>query len=144
MAENQKKGQDFILEIDLTGGTTYDTTVCLKSFDFNSEDSEIDASSFCGTEILPGLSTETIEFEGIQLYDPATGKISGGDLYATKQAKTKIGWRIKPVAIAVTGDVTKTGKGYLLSISENYSLNEPCTFNASIKVAGAVTQAITA
>lgn len=143
MAEHQKQGQDFVLKIDPTGGTTYDTVVCLKSFDFTSEDAEIDASSFCGTEILPGLSTEGIEFEGIQLYDPVANKISGADLYVTKQSKVKIGWQIAPVT-PITGDVTKTGKGYLLSLSENYGLNEPCIFNASIKIAGSVTPTTTA
>lgn len=144
MAEDKKNGQEYILEIDPAGGTAYDTVVCLKSFDFNSEDAEIDASSFCGTEILPGTTTETIEFEGIQLFDPATGKVSGADLYATKKLKTKIGWRIKPVVTAITGDVTKVGTGYLTNISESYGLDEPITFSATIKVVGTATQTITA
>ena len=42
-----------------------------------------------------------------------------------------------------SGNATKSGKGYLFNISENYSLNEPCVFTSSIKVAGATTQTIT-
>ena len=143
MAAHQLQGQDYILKIDPTGGVTYETVVCLKSFDFNSEVAEVDASSFCESVILPGLITETIEFEGIQLFDNGAGKQTGVDLYALMLAKTKIGWQIVPLT-PTTGDATKSGKGYLFNISENYSLNEPCVFTSSIKVAGATTQTITA
>jgi predicted secreted protein len=143
MAEHQLQGQDYLLKIDPAGGTTYSTVVCLKSFDFNAENAEVDSSSFCESRILPGLTTTTLDFEGIQLFDPATLKVSGADLFDVLTAKDEIGWQMVPL-VPESGDVTRSGKGYIFSLSENYSLNEPCTFTSSIKVAGAVTQTITA
>jgi hypothetical protein len=142
MAEHKLNGEDWILKIDTAGGTSYETVVCLKSFKFNSQNAEVDASSFCGQEKRPGIEAETVDIEAINLYDASTGKVSGPDLYATKQAKTKIGCSITR-ATPVTGDPVKVFQAYIMNYSEDYSHNSVAAWTAQLAVSGSVTQTIT-
>lgn len=142
MAEHKLEGQDWVFMFDPAGGTAYKNLVCIKSMKLNSQDAEIDASSFCGAEFRPGLTTETIDIEAFSLYDPASTKLSSADVYEAKQAKAEIGWTITR-ANPVTGDPVKSGKGYILSLSEDYTLNQDSGFSFQIKVSGDITQTIT-
>lgn len=142
MALHKLEGQDWIFKFDPAGGTSYKNIVCIKSLKLNSQDAEIDASSFCGAEFRPGLTTETIDIDAYSQYDPGAANLSSADVYEAKQAKTEIGWSITRVT-PVTGDPVKTGKGYILSMSEDYSLNQDAGFSFQIKVSGDITQTIT-
>lgn len=142
MAVHDLQGQDWVLLVHLTGGTAADTIVCLKSITFNSEASEIDASSFCGVNVLQGLANESIDFDAFSSYDSGSGKIDSAPLYAAKQTKNRITWKITR-AVPVTGDPVKSGAGYLISYTENYNLNEVTGFSGKIKIDGDVTQVIT-
>jgi len=142
MAVHDLQGQDWVLMIDLAGGSLYDNVVCLKSIKFNSESGEIDGSSFCGPAVLPGLANESIDYEAFCSYDAGSGKVSNADIYETKQAKTKVSWKITR-AVPVTGDPVKSGLGYIISHNEDYSLNAVTGFTGKIKVDGDVTQVIT-
>ena len=142
MAERKVSGKDVLLYIDPLGGTSYDTVVCLTSQSFSSDTNVVDANSKCGPDQLPGTQNESIDFEGQQLIDPNTGKVSGADLYDLKQAQTTIGWKIA-VASPTTGDVVKSGKGFISSISEDYGLEDPATFSGTITIKGLATQTIT-
>jgi hypothetical protein len=145
MAEHKLSGKDVLLFIDPTNAAppVYSTVVCLTKHSFEATSDEIDASSKCGPDTLPGKVKEgPINFDGIQLFDPANGKISGADLFALLQGQTTIAWKIEPIT-PVTGDIVKTGKGFISKISEDYDFNNPCTFSATISIKGNVEQAET-
>ena len=143
--EHKYSGKQVMLFIDPTNSATptYAVIVCLKKHTFEASVDEIDASSKCGPDTLPGKTKEgPINFDGIQLYDPATMKVSGANLFALLQAQSPIKWKISP-AVPVTGDVVRTGSGFVSKISEDYDFSSPSTFTGVISVLGASTQTIT-
>ena len=142
MAAHELKGQDWILLIDVAGGTAATAVVCLKSVTFNGERGEIDGSSFCGPSILPGLSNESIDYDAFASYDAGALKASTAIIYDAFQDSARISWSITR-ATPVTGDPVKTGYGYIVSHNENYALNELTGFSGKIKIDGDVTQVIT-
>lgn len=146
MAEHKLSGKQIILSIDPANTATpvYSVVVCLKKHTYEASSEEIDASSKCGPDTLPGKVKEgPINFDGIQLYDPATMKVSGASLLTLLQAQSTIKWRMGPVA-PVTGDIVKTGSGFISKISEDYDFSNPATFSGSLSIIGASTQVITA
>ena len=122
MAEHKVAGGTMLLFIDPTGGTTYDTVVCLTSVSKSASVSVVDASSACGPDKSPGTVELSFGFEGQHLQDPVTGKISGTSLRQLLLAKTTIGWKISP-DIPVTGDEIEEGTGYLSELSSTYAFD---------------------
>jgi hypothetical protein len=144
MAEHTLSGKDILLLIDPLGGTAYSTAVCLNTHSFKSETNVIDATTKCGSDSLMGIAPpETIDFEGVELFDPTSGKISGVDLYTLKQANTVFSWKISPTT-PVTGDEVLSGKGFISSLSKEYAKDAASSFSGTITVKGATTQVITA
>jgi hypothetical protein len=142
MAEHKLSGKDVLLFIDPLNLATpvYSTVVCLTKHSFEASSDEIDASSKCGPDTLPGKVKEgPINFDGQQLFDPASGKISGSDLFRLLQLQTTIAWKMAPIT-PVTGDIIKTGTGFISKISEDYDFNNPCTFSGTISIKGTVVQ----
>ena len=81
MSEHKVQGGNMLLFIDPTGGTNYDTVVCLTSVSSTMSVQPIDASSACGPDKAPGSIDISYSFEGQHLQDPASGKISCTDLH---------------------------------------------------------------
>lgn len=145
MAEHKLSGKSIILSIDPANTTTpvYAVIVCLTKHSFEASTDEIDASSKCGPDTLPGKVKEgPINFDGIQLYDPATLKVSGASLFTLLQNQSTIKWKMGP-AVPVAGDVIKTGSGFISKISEDYDFSNPSSFSGSISITGATLQTIT-
>lgn len=141
MAERQIAGHDVFLFIDPLGGADYDTLVCLTSKSLNRTTATIDASTQCGVGSGPGTKTADVGFEGVQVWDPDTGRISGADLHDLWDASTTFSWKLAK-AIPVEGDVTYSGTGFLTSLSDTYGEGN-ATFTGSISVASDVTKTIT-
>ncbi len=143
MAEHKLAGDLVLLLIDPAGGTSYDTVVCGTGLSITGEANIIDATSKCGSDVIAGIPPPaTIEFEGQQLFDPASGKISGADIFDLFQNQTIIGWKVAPDTPA-TGDPIKSGKAIISSLGEDYALGSPSTFSITLTVKGDITQTIT-
>lgn len=142
MAEHKPIVGGVLLLIDPLGGTSYDTVVCMQSLDTTNEVASIDADSACGPDKLPGLFTFGVDFEGLQLQDPASGKLSGSDLKQLFLNKTVFSYKIAP-ATPVTGDEVQTGKAFISSIGDSYSYNDAATFSMSLQPVGTPTITIT-
>jgi hypothetical protein len=141
MAEHKVAGGTMLLFIDPTGGTTYDTVVCLTSVGKQDSISVVDASSACGPDKSPGTLELSYSFEGQHLQDPLTGKISGTSLRQLLRAKTTIGWMIAPET-PVTGDEIEEGTGYLSELSSTYAFDSVGTFSGTIQPYGTPTISI--
>ena len=142
MAEHKVAGGTMLLFIDSTGGTSYDTVVCLTSVGKSDSVSVVDASSACGPDKSPGTVEISYSFEGQHLQDPASGKISGTSLRQLLRAKTTIGWKISPVS-PVTGDEVEEGTGYLSELSSTYAFDSVGTFSGTIQPYGTPTITVT-
>ncbi len=142
MAEHKLSGNDILLFIDPSGGTSYDTVVCLTSQSLKRTTNTIDAASKCGPDKLAGTQDISIDFEGQNLYDAASGKVSESDLHDLWAGKTTIGWKYAP-ASPVTGDVSYAGTGFISDLTANAADADPSTFTATIQVKGSITKTVT-
>jgi hypothetical protein len=132
----------YFLLIDKTAvGTTYDNVMCLINFSFDASSAVNDDSTMCGPDNSAGVQTATIPFTGKTFIVPGTGAISAPDIFTIWQNKTTIAWKIGK-ATPTTGDMTKTGKGFLNAYGEAYDTNTTGNFSGTITVTGPITQAI--
>jgi hypothetical protein len=135
MAEHKVAGGTVLLYIDPTGGTNYDTVVCLTSVGKADSVTVVDASSACGPDKSPGTVEISYTFEGQHLQDPATGKVSGTSLRQLLRSKATIGFEISPEN-PVTGDEIEFGTGYLSELSSTYAFDSVGTFTGTIQPFG--------
>jgi hypothetical protein len=135
-------GNSYFLFIDPAGGTAYSDVLCLVNFSFAGTTASNDASSMCGPDVSPGDVTSTVTFTGQTILDPGTGEISGAEIFTLWQDKENFGWKIGP-ATAASGDIVKTGTGFLSAYGENYDMGQVGVFNGTIAVTGLVGQTIT-
>lgn len=135
MAEHKIQGGDMLLFIDPTGGTNYDTVVCLTSVSVNDSVQPVDASSACGPDKSPGAVQISISFEGQHLQDPNTGTISGSNLLLLLRAEQTIGWKLSPLS-PVGGDEIQEGIGFISELSSTYSYDSIGIFTMSISPFG--------
>jgi len=143
MAEHKVAGGTMLLFIDPTGGTDYDTVVCLTSVSKADSITVVDASSACGPDKSPGTLELSYSFEGQHLQDPASGKVSGTSLRQLLRSKTTIGWMISPES-PVTGDEIESGTGFLSELSSTYAFDSIGTFSGTINPFGDPTLSIQA
>jgi len=135
MAEHKVAFGTMLLFIDPTGGTDYDTVVCLTSVSKADSITVVDASSACGPDKSPGTLELSYSFEGQHLQDPDSGKVSGTSLRQLLRAKTTIGWKIAPES-PVTGDEIEEGTGFLSELSSTYAFDSVGTFTGTIQPYG--------
>lgn len=141
MAEHKIQGGNMLLFIDPTGGTNYDTVVCLTSVSISDSVQPVDASSACGPDKSPGAVQISISFEGQHLQDPNTGSISGSNLLLLLRAEQTIGWKLSPVT-PVGGDEIQEGIGFISEISSTYSYDSIGIFSMTISPFGLPTISI--
>lgn len=132
-------GNDILLFIDPSGGTSYDLVVCLTSNSIDRTTNQIDASSKCGPNLLPGTQQITVPFEFHDVLDTANLELSEADLHTLWAAKTIFSWKFGK-AIPAAGDVTYTGIGFLATLNLVAAQNTPVTSSATIAVQGSITQ----
>jgi len=141
MAEHKIQGGDMLLFIDPTGGTNYDTVVCLTSVSVSDSVQPVDASSACGPDKSPGAVQISIAFEGQHLQDPNTGTISGSNLLLLLRAEQTIGWKLSPLN-PVGGDEIQEGIGFISELSSTYSYDSIGIFSMTISPFGLPTTII--
>ena len=130
-----------LLFIDPTGGTNYDTVVCLTSVSVSDSVQPVDASSACGPDKSPGAVQISIAFEGQHLQDPNTGTISGSNLLLLLRAEQTIGWKLSPLN-PVGGDEIQEGIGFISELSSTYSYDSIGIFSMTISPFGLPTTSI--
>jgi len=143
MAEHKVSAGTMLLFIDPLGGTKYDTIVCLKSVGITDSVNPIDASSWCGKKVLPGILNTSINFDGFLLQDPITDTLSGTNLRQTLRDKHLISWKIAPET-PQPGDEIQTGFGFISELSSSYRFDSMGDFSGSIQVKGDITNQIVA
>jgi hypothetical protein len=142
MSEHKVAGGTMLLFIDPTGGTTYDTVVCLTNLTTADSVSVVDASSACGPDKSPGTIEISYTFEGQHLQDPASGTISGTNLRQLLRSKTTVGFKLSPVA-PVTGDEVQEGTGYISELGSTYAYDSIATFTLTLQPFGTPSIVIT-
>lgn len=142
MAERKVTGDDILLFIDPAGGTDYSLVICLTSQSITRSTNEIDARSKCGPDKQPGSKEIGISFEGQQMWDPGTDRISESDLHDLWNNQTTIGWKYGKET-PVSDDVTYSGTGFISQLDNTANQDEVATFSGSIGVYGSITKTVT-
>lgn len=121
----------YLLELDLTGGTEYDTLICSTTLGISDSVDAVDTSSACGQASAPGNVTTEVTWSGYHVKNPDTGRISGSSLRPIVRAKTIVGFRIGPLVVN-PGDEIQEGKGFISNLSSTYAFDTDATFDVTI------------
>jgi len=85
-------------------------------------------------EVISGVKSGEISFEGLVAYDDGNNAIEASDLLI---AGTKIDWKFGTI---VVGDEHYLGEGYLSSVEMSAEMESPVTYSGSITTTGAITK----
>ena len=86
-------------------------------------------------EVIAGVKSGEISFEGLVAYDDANNAIEAADLLL---ARTKFDWSF---GTAESGDPIYSGEGFLSSVEMSAEMESPVTYSGSITVTGAISKA---
>lgn len=139
-------GSDILIAIDLAGGTSYTTVVCLTSNTITNTVTELDGSSKCGNEFVVGTRFDaSIDGEGF-LVDPDTGTpTSKGypELYTAFVNRLVVGIKFGK-ATPTTGEAVYSGTAFITNLELSAPFDELATFTVTFKCAAPpFTQTIT-
>lgn len=135
MADTYINGTDWLVSIDPSGGSTFKPVACLTTNKFSSSFTDIDVSSKCGNQWIPGSKYEdTIDGEGFAIDQTGTpSKESYNQLYALYANKTKFTARFGK-ASPISGDTYYEGEVFLTKFELDAPWNEATTFNVTFRV----------
>lgn len=139
-------GRDILVAIDLTGGSTYKTIVCLTSNTITNSVTELDGSAKCGNEFVVGVKFDSsIDGEGF-LVDPDTGSptnIGFPELYTAFVNRLTVGIKFGK-ATPTSGEAVYTGTAFITNLEQVAADDELVTFTVTFKCAAPpFTQTIT-
>mgnify|MGYP002737649928 FL=1 len=130
-------GRDILVAIDVTGGTSYKTVVCLTSNTITNTLTELDGSAKCGNEFVPGVKFDSsIDGEGF-LVDPDTGSPTNAgypELYKAFTDRAIVGIKFGK-ATPTTGEAVYTGTAFITNIEQVAADDELVTFTVTFKCA---------
>ena len=86
-------------------------------------------------EVISGVKSGEISFEGLVNYDHANNAIEAVDLLRNG---TKVDWSF---GTGVSGDAVYSGEGFLNSVEMSAEMESPVSFSGSITVTGAISKA---
>ena len=141
MAERKIENNITMLMISTDGGTTYSTVICGTKIGRSLQAQEVESGTFCGPDKSIGDVTGNVSYEGQQMLDPDSGKVSGHNIFNLMVNKTAFDWKISPTT-PVAGDIIESGQGFINSLDDTYQYNTQATFSFSIAIKGVPEQVI--
>jgi predicted secreted protein len=134
MAQSVINGSDILVLIDRTGAGTFVPMACLKSNTLSSSLTELDASSKCGNQWVPGSKFEdTITGEGNAIdQDGANTVNSYTQLYALFAEKVQFAVKFGK-ANPTSGDVVYSGTCFITKFELVAPFDELQTFSITFR-----------
>ena len=130
-------GTNLLLKVITVGGTLATvghTTSC--SLSLSNDLPEATTKDSAGyQEIIAGVKSGEISFEGLVAYDDAANAIEMADYLLARQ---KVDFSF---GTAATGDAIYTGEGYFSSVEMSAEMESPVTYSGSITITGAIAKA---
>lgn len=135
MAEAKIRGRDTIVSIDADDNGSFKPVACLTSNTYSSSLTEINASSKCGNEYIPGDQfDDTISGEGFSITESGTpAKESFIQLKDLYDAKTIFPARFGP-ASPNTGEYYLQGDVFISALDQVAEDNNVVTFSVTFRV----------
>jgi|TARA_R100000963_G_C4638703_1_gene102478 predicted secreted protein len=130
-------GTNLLLKVITDGGTLATvghTTSC--SLSLSNDLPEATTKDSAGyQEVIAGVKSGEISFEGLVAYDDAANAIEMADYLLARQ---KVDFSF---GTAATGDAIYTGEGYFSSVEMSAEMESPVTYSGSITITGAIAKA---
>lgn len=124
-------GTNLILSIE--GTTVGHTTSCTLSLSNDlPEATTKDSSGF--QEVIAGVMSGEISFEGLVAYDDTANAIEMADYLLARTQLTCV------FGTSVTGDAVYTAEGFLSSVEMSAEMESPVSYSGSITLTGAITK----
>jgi len=137
----QIQGSTQSVDIDVTGGTDWDSLVCLRTSSVNgTTDSTVEQTN-CGTFTSIGKPTMSIDFDAICETAPTGSQVSYGALLTAFNNGTEINVRVQSPAFTGTSAGAiyyQQFKGYITSLTLNQSTTEFINFSGTIQSNGGI------
>lgn len=130
------------IEIDVTGGSNFDSLVCLSSSSINGTADSSSTQTNCGVLTSVGFPQMTLNFDAICKTDPTAGEeISYDDLLQAFNLKTLVNVRVQnPVVTGSSAGAAYYHQfyGYITSLTFTQSTTEFISFSGSIVSSGGI------
>ena len=130
-------GTNLLLKVITDGGTLATvghTTSC--SLSLSNDLPEATTKDSAGyQEVIAGVRSGEISFEGLVAYDDAANAIEMADYLLARQ---KVDFSF---GTAATGDAVYSGEGYFSSVEMSAEMESPVTYSGSISITGAIAKA---
>ena len=124
-------GTNLILKIE--GATLGHTTSCTLTLNNDlPEATTKDSSGF--QEIIAGVMSGEISFDGLVAYDDSSNAIEMADFLLARTQLTCV------FGTAITGDAVFTAEGFLSSVEMSAEMESPVSYSGSISLTGAITK----
>jgi len=124
-------GTNLILKVE--GGALGHTTSCSLSLSNDlPEATSKDSSGF--QEVIAGVISGEISFDGLVKYDDSTNAIQLADFVLARTQITCI------FGTAISGDAVYSAEGFLSSVEMSAEMESPVTYSGSITLTGAITK----
>lgn len=124
-----------LLSVKVGANKILNTTSCSLSLSMDTPEATTkDSGGF--QEVIAGVKSGEISFEGLVAYDSGTGS-QIGDISPSLLANTEVTWEF---ATAVAGDDKYSGSGFISSIEITADMESPVSFSGTITTTGTITQ----
>jgi len=127
--------------IDVTGGSTYNSLVCLRTSSVNTTVDSTTEQTNCGAFTSVAEPSMSIDFDAICEADPSASQVSYGDLLSAMVGKTLIAVRVQNPAAggALEGAAYyHQFDGYITSLTLNQATTEFINFSGTITSSGSL------
>lgn len=128
-----------LLTVKVDSSKLLNTTSCTLSLSVDTPEATTkDSGGF--QELIAGVKSGEISFEGLVAYDSGSG-VQIGDISDELIAGTKVTWEF---STDVSGDDKYSGEGFLTSIEITADMESPVSYSGTIATTGTITQGVEA
>jgi hypothetical protein len=129
------------VEIDVAGGTSYKSLVCLRTSSVNTTMDATTEQTNCGAFTSPSAPQMSVDFDAICETAPSISQVSYEDLLTAMVNKTQISVRVQNPTVSGSSVGTvyyHQFMGYITDLTMNQSTTEFINFSGTIQSNGAL------
>jgi hypothetical protein len=129
------------VEIDVAGGTSYKSLVCLRTSSVNTTMDATTEQTNCGAFTSPSAPQMSVDFDAICETAPSISQVSYEDLLSAMVNKTQISVRVQNPTVSGSSVGTvyyHQFMGYITDLTMNQSTTEFINFSGTIQSNGAL------
>lgn len=127
-----------LLSVKVGGDKVLNSTSCSLSLSVDTPEATTkDSGGF--QDLIAGVKSGEISFEGLVAYDAVTGSVQIGDISDELLAGTQVTWEF---STDVSGDDRYSGFGIISSIEITADMESPVSYSGTIVTTGTITQGV--